>query len=292
MNWENFFRGVDREILRESKVFWTMTSGREHRVQWVCRSGKWGLTKILPPKGSMRASYLSCIHRVPERTRFWKKLHALLGDGGRVLIATQGCQGVYPVPPRLAGSIPDCPSVGTLLHEMTAAGFSSCCAKVHLIHRQLPLNTWKSWLMQGCFSDLDYCDREEIEAFCRQLKDPLVVTMAYYILAGIKLGPQSGIIDIRPSNVHGLSACARQDIDKGWVLLAVPFESASRRCGTNTAEWHHRDRKIGLHRCSTVYRLFNHSPRPNCILTRDGLIHTVRPVTAGEELTLDYKGVA
>jgi hypothetical protein len=276
--------------MESSRVFWTMTSGREHRVQWVCRGKKWGLTKVLPPKGCMRASYLSCIHRIPERSRFWKKLHALLEDGGRVMVATQGCQGIYPAPPRLVGAIPDCPSVADLLREMSASGLSSCCARVHIVRRQLPVATWKSWLLQGCFSDLEYCDKEEINAFCSQLPDPLEIMMAYYVLVGVKLGPQSGVIDLRPSSIHGLSACARHDIPSGWILLAIPFESTPTTRGTKSTEWHLRrpDKKIGLHRCSTVYRLFNHSSSPNCALTSEGLVQTLRPVLAGEELTLDY----
>jgi SET domain-containing protein len=45
---------------------------------------------------------------------------------------------------------------------------------------------------------------------------------------------------------------------------------------------------IGLHRCSTIYRLFNHSKDPNCILTPNGTLQTLKAIGAGEELTLNY----
>jgi hypothetical protein len=287
-DWERFFREVDEELCSISTVFWTMTSGREHRVEWVHRKGKWGLSPILPPKGSLRTSYLSCIHRIPERTRFWKKLHSRMGDGGRVVVATQGCQGTYPVPPRLAGAIADAPSVGTLLQEMSNAGLSACCAKVHLVRRAVPRAVWRTWLLQGCFSDMDYCDEEEIEGYCSILPKRVEVTMAYYILVGLKLGPQSGLIDIRPSKTHGLSACARADLKVGWSLLSVPFHEAPKGKGKKTNEWHRRKAVIGIHRCSTIYRLLNNSKTPNCRLTTAGVVQTTRGVRAGEELTLDY----
>jgi len=289
--WKGFFRKVDDELCRVSKTFWTMTGGKEHRVRWVCNKGKWGLTPIYPTKGSQRVSYLSCVHRIPERTRFWKKLHVLMGDGGRVVVFTQGCQATYPVPPRLAGIVPDAPSVEDLIKEMSHAGLTACCAKVYLIKREVPKTKWSNWLLSGCFSDMNYCDKAEIEGFIKTLQDPVEVIMSYYCLVGIKLGPQSGLIDIRPSSVHGLSACARAELKPNWVLLSVPSIEKKVSRGGVTAEWHSRGKKIGLHLCSTVYRLFNHSSTPNCRLTSEGLIMTNRVIEAGEELTLDYNAV-
>jgi hypothetical protein len=92
-SWKAFFKDVDRELSKESKVLWTMTNGKEHKVEWVYKNKNWGLTPIFPDEGSKRVSYLSCIHRVPERNRFWKLLHSKMGDGGRVLVMTQGSQG-------------------------------------------------------------------------------------------------------------------------------------------------------------------------------------------------------
>jgi hypothetical protein len=286
--WKNFFRGVDLELSKLSKIFWTMTRGKEHQVRWVCHNGRWGLTDLLPPAGSQRVSYLSCIHRIPDRSRFWKNLHSLLADGGRVLVFTQGCQATYPIPPRLAGCVPDAPSVETLLREMNLSGLSSCCAKVHLVKRSVAKTLWAQWLMKGCFSDMDYCDRAEIENFCQTLPDVVEITMSYYILVGIKLGPQSGMIDIRPSCVHGLCGCARVALQEDWVLLSVPIRVAGQSEGGRSREWHRRGGKIGMHLCSTAYRLFNHSLQPNCRLTQKGLIKTNRFIEAGEELSLDY----
>jgi hypothetical protein len=287
-SWKNFFKDIDAELSKESKVLWTMTSGKEHRVEWVCKKGKWGLTPIFPKKGATRASYLSCVHRIPERNRFWKSLHSKMGDGGRVLVMTQGCQGTYPVPPRLVASIPDAPSVETLLKEMSFNGFTAFCAKVHLIKRSVTKKTWSSWLLQGCFSDMNYCDKAELEGYSQTLPENIEVVMCYYILVGIKLGPQSGLIDIRPSKVHGLSACARTKLGKDWVLLSIPSQIEQKREATKSKEWHLKKKGIGLHLCSTIYRLFNHANNPNCYLDLQGLIKTCRTISAGEELTLDY----
>jgi hypothetical protein len=287
-SWTEFFRKVDQELLKESKVLWTMTEGKEHRVQWVCKNGNWGLTPMVPKKGATRVSYLSCIHRIPERNRFWKKLHQQMGDGGRVLVMTQGCQATYPIPPRLASCAPDTPSVETLLKEMNFNGFTAFCAKVHLVKRKVKKNIWQKWLLDGCFSDMDYCDSAELEGFCQTLPSNIEVVMAYYILVGIKLGPQSGLIDIRPSRVHGLSACARTPLEKNWTLLAIPNKKTTKKKGAKSNEWHLKHSGIGLHLCSTIYRLFNHNERPNCTLTSDGLIRTSRSIKAGEELSLDY----
>lgn len=286
--WVGFFRDIDRELREVSKVFWTMTKRGEHRVQWKLSGGKWGLTKTIPPKGCERVSFFSCVHRVRERTRFWKKLYERMGDGGRVLILTQGCQSVCPVPPRLAAAVPDAPSVESLLKEMRASGFVSCCAKVHLVRRNVKRETWIDWLGQGCFSDADYCDRVELRGFGHTLGEEVEVVMAYYILVGIKLGAQSGYLDVRPSQVHGLSGCARTMIKKDAVILSVPTSESGGRMGTMGREWHKRGRRIGLHLCSTVYRLFNHSDAPNCRITKGGLIKTSKKLEAGEELTLNY----
>jgi hypothetical protein len=289
--WQKFFRGVDQELSEAAQVFWTMTAGRQHKVRWIFRNGKWSLSDLWPEPGTLKASYLSCIHRVPDRVRFWRRLYNLMGDGGRVIIATQGCQAVYPIPPRLAGSIPDAPSVGALLSETAAAGFASCCAKVHLIRRSVPRNTWIGWLKAGCFSDMDYLDQAEIEAFSATLPEQLEVGMAYYILVGIKLAHQNGLLDLRPSAVHGLTACTRTSLPGGTILLVVPVIAAPRGLGTKSREWHQRRRGVGLHVCSTSYRLFNHSTQPNCQLSDKGVIRTLRPVMAGEELTLDYEAL-
>jgi hypothetical protein len=287
-SWKEFFRDIDKELSKEAKVLWTMTKGKEHKIQWIFKKGKWGLTPMLPRKGSARVSCLSCVHRIPERNRFWKKLHSRMGDGGRVLVMTQGCQGTYPVPPRLAGSIPDAPSVETLLKEMSFNGFTAFCAKVHLVKRTVPKEIWSSWLLQGCFSDMNYCDRAELEGYCHTLPQNVEVLMSYYILVGIKLGPQSGLIDIRPSRIHGLSACARTSLKKSWVLLSIPNHKEHKSKGTKSKEWHLKKSGIGLHLCSTIYRLFNHSKYANCHLSPDGLIKTSRDINAGEELTLNY----
>jgi hypothetical protein len=288
MSWKKFFKDIDKELSKESKVLWTMTSGKEHKVKWLHNKGKWGLTPIFPEKGSTKVSYLSCIHRIPERNRFWKTLHSKMGDGGRVLVMTQGCQGTYPVPPRLAGSIPDAPSVETLLKEMSFNGFTAFCAKLHLVKRSVPREIWRSWLLQGCFSDMNYCDKAELEGYSQTLPKIVEVVMCYYILVGIKLGPQSGLIDIRPSKTHGLSACARTCLKKDWVLLAIPSKEEKKSKGTKSQEWHLKKSGIGLHLCSTIYRLFNHAATPNCYLTKEGLLKTSKAIKAGEELTLNY----
>jgi len=288
-SWQRFFRDVDLELTKITQVFWTMTAGRQHKVRWLFRNGKWALSNLCPEQGALKVSYLSCIHRIPDRVRFWRKLYKLMGDGGRVVIATQGCQAVYPIPPRLAGSIPDAPSVGMLLSEMNAAGFSSCCAKVHLIRRSVPRSTWIGWLKSGCFSDMDYLDQAEVETFALTLPEHLEVIMAYYILVGIKLAHQNGLLDLRPSAVHGLTACARTDLPADTILLVVPAVVAPRGLGTKSREWHQRRRGVGLHVCSTSYRLFNHSSNPNCRLTDKAVIRTLREVMAGEELTLNCK---
>ena len=77
-------------------------------------------------------------------------------------------------------------------------------------------------------------------------------------------------------------------IKKNAVILSVPMTESGERMGTRGREWHKRGRKIGLHLCSTVYRLFNHSESPNCRITKGGLVKTSKNLEAGEELTLDY----
>jgi len=257
-------------------------------VRWVCRGGKWGLTGVLPDSGALRVSYLSCIHRIADRTRFWRGLFSRMGDGGRVVVATQGCQAAYPIPPRLAGCVPDAPSVEALLNEMSACGFTSCCAKVHIVTREVPKSDWAKWLMGGCFSDLDCIAPTEVKSFVFSLPDTVKVHMVYYILVGIKLAHQNGLLALRPSDVHGLTACARTDLSENLILLVVPCRPASKNYGTKSREWHRRGRGVGLHVCSSSYRLLNHADHPNGLLTESGIIRTVRPVRAGEELTLDY----
>jgi hypothetical protein len=171
---------------------------------------------------------------------------------------------------------------------MSFNGFTAFCAKVHLVKRIVPKKIWTSWLLQNCFSDMNYCDKAELEGYCQTLPHDVEVIMAYYILVGIKLGPQSGLIDIRPSKTHGLSACARSSLKENWVLLSIPNQKEKKSEGTKSKEWHLKKAGIGLHLCSTIYRLFNHSSSPNCHLTTEGLIKTSRGIEAGEELTLNY----
>jgi hypothetical protein len=130
-----------------------------------------------------------------------------------VLVITQGCQGTLPIPPRIASSFPDCPSIETLIQEMQKSGLSALCPKVHIVKRTIAKPVWRKWLLEGCFTDMDYCDRLEIEDYCEGLPENVEVLMAYYIVVGIKLGPQNGLIHIRPSKTHGLSACARTRLE-------------------------------------------------------------------------------
>ncbi|MDQ1730118.1 MAG: uncharacterized protein QOK10_277 [Pseudonocardiales bacterium] len=112
----------------------------------------------------------------------------------------------------------------------------------------------------------------------------------------------SGVVTVRRSPVHGRGAFANVELDAGQTL----FDYQGKRITWAQACTDYAAKGVAGH---TFYfdlgdgtvidggsggnaaRWINHSCDPNCEATNDGArieVHTIKPVHAGDELTIDY----
>jgi uncharacterized protein len=95
------------------------------------------------------------------------------------------------------------------------------------------------------------------------------------------------MIEIRESHL-GKAVHATQPIEQGKIVIRGRGQRVSRRTRHSIQVDH--DRHVVIDSCGTF---LNHSCEPNCgVMIRRGSdlieFHTLRPIMAGEELTIDY----
>lgn len=119
---------------------------------------------------------------------------------------------------------------------------------------------------------------------------------------------QSELCEVRESAIHGRGVYATQDIAKGAEIIEYVGELVDKKESERRANRQQRksqktgDAAVYIFTLSTRYdidgdypwntaRLINHSCEPNCdawIIGRKIVIHALRDIAAGEELSFDY----
>jgi SET domain-containing protein len=107
------------------------------------------------------------------------------------------------------------------------------------------------------------------------------------------------MIEVRPSPIHGRGVFAVVDIPNGSIIERAPFVAMPTGAlnGTPLEDlcWTHTigDLKVDILTLSAT-TLCNHSNTPNCECHVEGdldVLYAVRRISAGEELTVDYRTI-
>lgn len=98
---------------------------------------------------------------------------------------------------------------------------------------------------------------------------------------------------VGPSDIHGRGLFSEVDFRRGQILGTLDGQLVrwADHPEVFEEEWNAVSDELLLVRgLRTKYALINHASEPNCAIDeRDMSIRAVRPIAAGEELTLDYR---